>query len=62
MTTVGTASNPNPKHKRIELIIYAVLIKHPTAGLILYETGCHDDMQKHWGPVSDALGSLDTFS
>ncbi|RVX74086.1 hypothetical protein B0A52_01918 [Exophiala mesophila] len=49
----GTASNPNPKHKRIDLIIYAVLIKHPTAGLILYETGCHDDMEKHWGPMYD---------
>ncbi|KAF7547304.1 hypothetical protein G7046_g9041 [Stylonectria norvegica] len=45
-----SASNPNPTHKRIETIIYGVLIKHATAGLILFETGCHDDMEKNWGP------------
>jgi hypothetical protein len=47
----GVASDPNPSHERIEMIIYGVLIKHETAGLILYETGCHDDMEKFWGPV-----------
>ena len=49
---LSTASNPNPKHERIDLVIYSVLIEHPTAGLILFETGCHDDMEAHWGPVS----------
>ena len=47
----GSASNPNPKHERIEMIIYGVLIEHATAGLILYETGCHDEMEKYWGLV-----------
>lgn len=35
------------------MIVYGVLIEHATAGLILFETGCHDDMEKHWGPVGD---------
>ena len=34
------------------MIVYGVLIKHATAGLLLFETGCHDDMEKYWGPVS----------
>ena len=37
----------------MDLILYSVLIEHATAGLILYETGCHDDMEKHWGPVCE---------
>ena len=48
---MGTASNPQPNHERIEMIVYAVLIEHPTAGLILFETGCHDEMEKFWGKV-----------
>lgn len=48
----GLASNPHPKHERVDLIIYSVLIEHATEGLILFETGCHDDMQAEWGPVS----------
>lgn len=47
----GSASNPQPHHERIEMIIFGVLIKHPTAGLLLFETGCHDEMEKHWGKV-----------
>jgi hypothetical protein len=31
------------------MIIYGVLVEHATAGLILFETGCHDEMEKHWG-------------
>ena len=50
--TAGSASNPNPKHERIDLVLIAVLIEHPKAGLILFETGCHDDMKEQWGPVS----------
>jgi hypothetical protein len=33
------------------MIVYGVLIEHATAGLLLFETGCHDDMEKYWGPV-----------
>ncbi|KAK6379788.1 hypothetical protein LTS17_005861 [Exophiala oligosperma] len=49
----GSASNPNPKHERIDLVLIAVLIEHPKAGLILFETGCHDDMKEQWGPMYD---------
>lgn len=42
------------------MIVYGVLIKHATAGLILFETGCHDEMEKHWGPVSE-LAHLHPF-
>ncbi|KAL6249423.1 hypothetical protein RBB50_003276 [Rhinocladiella similis] len=49
----GTASNPQPKHQRIEMIVYGVLIEHPGTGLILFETGCHDEMEKYWGPMYD---------
>lgn len=49
--SAGSASNPQPKHDRIEMIVYGVLIEHTTAGLLLFETGCHDDMEKYWGPV-----------
>jgi hypothetical protein len=34
------------------MIVYGVLIEHPGTGLILFETGCHDEMEKYWGPVS----------
>ncbi|OQV09145.1 hypothetical protein CLAIMM_13308 [Cladophialophora immunda] len=49
----GSASNPNPKHERIDLVLIAVLIEHPKEGLILFETGCHDDMEEQWGPMYD---------
>lgn len=51
----STASNPNGpgKNERRELASYAVLIDHPTEGLILWETGCGRGYANTWGPVAD---------
>ncbi|SJX60474.1 uncharacterized protein SRS1_11794 [Sporisorium reilianum f. sp. reilianum] len=41
-------------HERRDLIMYAVLIEHPTEGLILWETGSGRDYDKVWGaPLND---------
>ncbi len=61
LSAAGSASNPNPHHERIEMIVYGVLIEHPTSGLLLFETGCHDDMEKHWGPVSSWMSPQARF-
>lgn len=39
-----SASNPNPQNKTRDLISLAVLIDHPEAGLLLFETGCAEDL------------------
>ncbi|WEW60148.1 hypothetical protein PRK78_005633 [Emydomyces testavorans] len=61
----STLSNKNPDSKRRELIILSVLIEHPQAGLILFETGCGENIEvtlvdiltsthKKWGaPLTD---------
>ncbi len=41
------------------MIVYGVLIEHATAGLLLFETGCHDEMEEHWGPVSHRTSLVD---
>jgi hypothetical protein len=45
----STKSNPNPVNKRRELILIAGLIHHPDMGLILFETGCAEDLDIAWG-------------
>lgn len=40
----GTLSNKNPENKRRNLIILSALIEHPGVGLILFETGCAEDL------------------
>jgi len=40
----GTYSDQNPTNKRRDLVLLACLIEHPDAGLILYETGCAEDV------------------
>ncbi len=37
-------SNKNPENKRRDLVVLAALIEHPDAGLILFETGCAEDI------------------
>lgn len=37
-------SNKNPENKRRELILLSALIEYPGIGLILYETGCAEDL------------------
>lgn len=39
------ASDPDPENKSRDLIIMAVLIEHPNMGLILFETGCAEDVE-----------------
>jgi len=40
----GSFSSPNPTNKRRELMLIAGLIEYPGFGLILFETGCADDI------------------
>ena len=48
-----STSNLNPSHEEVETIVYAVLIEHLTPDLLLFESGCHDDVEKYWGSVSN---------
>lgn len=41
----STLSNQKPETKRRDLVVLAVLIEHPDAGLILFETGCAEDIE-----------------
>ncbi|KAK5052749.1 hypothetical protein LTR84_002615 [Exophiala bonariae] len=45
----SSVSNPNPTNKRRDLGLFAALIEHPEDGLILYETGCAEDLDLKWG-------------
>lgn len=58
----STASNPDgpSKNERRELACYAVLIDHPTEGLILWETGCGRGFATTWGPVADIFAPAKT--
>jgi len=50
------ASDLNPTNKRRDLVVLAALIEHPQAGLILYETGCAEDIDVQWGaPLTDVF-------
>lgn len=40
----SSRNEKNPVNKRRELIVLAALIEHPTEGLILFETGCAEDV------------------
>ncbi|KAH6972394.1 metallo-beta-lactamase superfamily protein [Ilyonectria sp. MPI-CAGE-AT-0026] len=52
----SSGSQPNPENKRRELISLAVLVDHPEAGLILFETGCAEDLDVKWGaPLTDVF-------
>ena len=41
----STLSNKNPENKRRDLIVLACLIEYPGIGLILFETGCAEDLE-----------------
>ncbi len=41
----SSASNKNPENEARDLIIMAVLIEHPHMCLILFETGCAEDVE-----------------
>ena len=40
----STAAQANPENKRRDLIAAAVLVDHPEEGLILFETGCAENI------------------
>lgn len=55
----STASNPNPENKKRDLIVMGALIEHPQAGLILFETGCAENVDIVSGKCSyDGIGLL----
>lgn len=41
----SSMSNKNPENKRRDLTVLAALIEHPDMGLILFETGCAEDLE-----------------
>jgi hypothetical protein len=41
----GSASNPNPVNKRRDLMVIAGLVEHPEIGLVLFETGCTENVE-----------------
>ena len=41
----SSKSDPNPVNKRRELIVLSALIEYPGVGLILFETGCAEDLE-----------------
>jgi len=47
---ISSLSNKNPPNVRRRLAIVSALIEHPTAGLLLYETGCAEKLDVHWSP------------
>ncbi|KIW82076.1 hypothetical protein AYO21_04220 [Fonsecaea monophora] len=52
----STTSNKNPENKRRDLIVLAALIEYPGVGLILFETGCAEDLQIAWpAPLTDVF-------
>lgn len=40
----SSLSNKNPENKRRDLIVLSALIDYPGVGLILFETGCAEDL------------------
>lgn len=40
---MSNPAGPNGKPQRRDLVMYVVLIDHPSEGLILWETGCGRD-------------------
>jgi hypothetical protein len=40
----SSLSNVNPENKRRDLIVMGALIEHPQAGLLLFETGCAENV------------------
>jgi len=41
----SSLSEPNPENKRRDMIVLAALIEYPGVGLVLFETGCAEDLK-----------------
>lgn len=46
----STVSDPFPTHERRRMLMFAMLIAHPDAGLVLYDCGSAPDPAVAWGP------------
>ena len=46
--TAGTSDNPNAPHQPINTPFSSILIDHPEAGWVLYDTGCQPNWQDEW--------------
>ncbi|KAL5339966.1 beta-lactamase-like protein [Aspergillus crustosus] len=57
----STANNPSPISKRRDLMFIAGLIDHPELGLILFETGGAEDVDRQWGEISTDLIPRTTY-
>ncbi|KAJ5080812.1 beta-lactamase-like protein [Penicillium angulare] len=56
----STLSDLNPVNKRRDLVVLSALIEHPHAGLILFETGCAEDLEVKWGaPLTDIFPRIE---
>ncbi|OJJ65108.1 hypothetical protein ASPSYDRAFT_85086 [Aspergillus sydowii CBS 593.65] len=52
----SSLSNLNPENKRRDLVLLSALIEYPGIGLILFETGCAEDLDVKWGaPLTDVF-------
>ncbi|KAJ5318135.1 hypothetical protein PENANT_c043G07542 [Penicillium antarcticum] len=52
----SSLSNQNPQNRRRDLALLSALIEYPGIGLILYETGCAEDLDVKWGaPLTDVF-------
>ncbi len=54
----SSSSNRNPENKYRDLIVIAALIEYPGVGLILYETGCAEDLEVVSSSSQDKKGSI----
>ena len=50
-----THSNPNAPRSRLKLAMISILIDHPSAGLLLYETGAGKDYPETVGPPANDI-------
>ena len=46
--TAAVESAPHPEHERRRIAVMATVVEHPTAGPILFDTGCSQDAKQEW--------------
>lgn len=57
----STSRNKNPANARRDLILLSALIEYPGVGLILYETGCAEDVDTVRIQCMSCTQSANTF-
>ncbi|CAG8116232.1 unnamed protein product [Penicillium nalgiovense] len=53
-SNASSLDNLNPVNRRRDLVLLSALIEYPGVGLILYETGCAEDVDKWPSQITDA--------